>query len=283
MRIGQGYDIHRIKPGNAKPFKLGGIVVDDFLQIVAFSDGDALVHAIIDAILGAAGMGDIGGHFPDDDDQYKDADSLDLLERVLKIIEPHGFIIRSIDSTIILEKPKLGRKTRLMGANIAKRLGLPPHMVNIKAKTKEGFGDVGAGHAVECMAIALLESPEQDMLHQKQLQHAKKKERSFVFGQDSDTPSQPLRPATPSDIPKQAPTTASPFDPAPPKPIRPATPYQPSEVMRPATPTPKSAPAPEKPEPAPKSLAPSKDETDEERERRRRSLMDRLREQRNKQ
>ena len=276
MRIGQGYDIHRIKPGKGKLLKLGGIVVDDFIQVVAFSDGDALAHAIIDAVFGAAGMGDIGSHFPDDDEQYKDADSLELLEKALKIIEPHGFIIRSIDATIILEKPKLGRKTRQMGANIAKRLGLPPHMVNIKAKTKEGFGEVGAGQAVECLAIALLESPEQELLHQKQIQHAKKKERSFIFGQDSDSAPQPLRPATP----RPAPTTASPFDPAP-KPLRPSTPLPPP----PPPPPPPAAPSKtgSKIFDEPKTDGKPEKPADDDRESRHRSLMERLREHRNNQ
>ncbi|MFW6158804.1 MAG: 2-C-methyl-D-erythritol 2,4-cyclodiphosphate synthase [Planctomycetota bacterium] len=156
MRVGIGSDLHRLEPGGR--LVLGGVEVDDRRGPIAHSDGDALLHAIIDAMLGAAGLGDIGDHFPDSDPQYRDADSRGLLRRAATALAEQGLHVRQIDATVRLERPKLGPHKAAMRANIAADLGLAPAMVNVKAKTNEGLGAVGRAEAVAAEAVVLLGS-----------------------------------------------------------------------------------------------------------------------------
>ncbi|MFO7900276.1 MAG: 2-C-methyl-D-erythritol 2,4-cyclodiphosphate synthase [Planctomycetota bacterium] len=156
MRVGIGSDLHRLEPGGR--LVLGGVEIDDTRGPVAHSDGDALLHAIIDAMFGAAGLGDIGEHFPDSDPEYRDADSRDLLRKASGLLADAGFHTRQIDATVVLERPNLGAHKAAMRANIAADLGLTPEMVNVKAKTGEGLGPVGRGDAVAAEAVVLLGS-----------------------------------------------------------------------------------------------------------------------------
>ncbi len=155
MRIGQGYDCHRLAPG--RPLRLGGVTVEFSKGSVGHSDADTLVHAVIDAILGAAGLGDIGMRFPDTDPKYKDADSIELLRQIAGVTKAAGYRVANVDATVIIERPKLGRLKTEMAAQIAGALGISASRVNVKAKTAEGLGAVGAGDAVEAHAVALLE------------------------------------------------------------------------------------------------------------------------------
>ncbi|MDC7127097.1 MAG: 2-C-methyl-D-erythritol 2,4-cyclodiphosphate synthase [Spirochaetales bacterium] len=155
MRIGQGWDIHRLESG--RELILGGVLIDAPYGSVAHSDGDALTHAIIDAILGAIAAGDIGSHFPDTDPAYKDADSMELLSKTCKIISEAGFRIVNIDSTIILQKPKLKDYIIKIRERIAKTVGIEISLVSVKAKTNEGLGETGACKAVKTQAAVLLE------------------------------------------------------------------------------------------------------------------------------
>ena len=152
MRVGIGTDKHRLVAN--RKLVLGGIEVEFVKGAAGHSDGDVLVHAIIDALLGAAGLGDIGHHFPDTDPKWKDADSMLLLARTLELLESASFVPLNLDAAIHLEMPKLGRLKQEMGNKIADALKLPRHCVNIKAKTGEGLDAVGRGEAIEAIAIA---------------------------------------------------------------------------------------------------------------------------------
>lgn len=153
MRIGIGYDIHQLAFG--QKLVLGGVRIEFGKGPRAWSDGDVLAHAVIDAILGAAGLGDVGHHFPDGDERWKDAQGLDMLERTAKILTGAGYKLINIDATIFLEQPKIGPQKKEMAANVAKALGLPPYQVNVKAGTMEGMGPVGEGNAIAAQAVAL--------------------------------------------------------------------------------------------------------------------------------
>ena len=155
MRIGQGYDSHRLAFG--KPLILGGVKVDFAKGSVGHSDGDVLVHAVIDALLGAAGLGDIGMRFPDTDPQYKGADSIQFLKKIGDMLKEAGYKVANVDATVILEQPKLGRLKAEMAARIAGALGIQTYLVNVKAKTAEGLGAAGSGDAIEAHAVALIE------------------------------------------------------------------------------------------------------------------------------
>lgn len=155
-RIGIGTDRHKLAFG--KKLILGGVKVESAKGAVGHSDADTLTHAIIDAILGAAGMGDIGHHFPDTDPKWKDADSIMLLAKSVDIITTAGYKVINVDASIHLENPKLKSLKQQMAANIAEALKIPKHFVNIKAKTGEGLDAVGKGEAVDCFATALIES-----------------------------------------------------------------------------------------------------------------------------
>jgi len=154
MRVGIGRDLHRLAKGGR--LLVGGVEVDPERRAVAHSDGDALLHAIIDAMLGAAGLGDIGDQFPDTDPQYQGADSQALLKSAAALLAGKGLRVAQIDATVLLERPKLGPFKQVMCENIAADLGLPVESVNVKAKTAEGLGDVGRGEAIAAEAIVVL-------------------------------------------------------------------------------------------------------------------------------
>lgn len=155
MRIGHGYDVHALVPG--RELILGGVKVPYDLGLDGHSDADVLLHAVMDALLGAAGLGDIGLHFPDTDDRYKGADSGVLLECVGKKIEAAGYAVGNIDVTMIAQRPKLRPYIEAMRENIAAHLGIDPGRVNVKATTEEHLGFTGAGQGMACHAVCLLE------------------------------------------------------------------------------------------------------------------------------
>ncbi|WP_428845493.1 2-C-methyl-D-erythritol 2,4-cyclodiphosphate synthase [Azotosporobacter soli] len=152
MRIGMGYDVHRLVVG--RKLILGGEEIPYEKGLDGHSDADVLLHAIKDALLGAAGLGDIGRHFPDTDMQYKGASSLKLLARVGEILQENGYRVNNIDATVIAQKPKLANYIPAMNRNIARVLQIPPEAVNVKATTTEGLGFAGTGEGMAAQAIA---------------------------------------------------------------------------------------------------------------------------------
>lgn len=152
MKSGLGYDSHRF--ADNRKLILGGVEIPSEKGLLGHSDADALIHAVCDALLGAAASGDIGRHFPDNDPEYKDISSMILLERVKKIIEKKGFAVNNVDATVIMEKPKLAPYAERMAANIARALKIPENCVNIKAKTNEGMGFTGRSEGVAVFATA---------------------------------------------------------------------------------------------------------------------------------
>jgi 2-C-methyl-D-erythritol 2,4-cyclodiphosphate synthase len=156
FRVGQGYDIHRLVEG--RPLILGGVKIDYEKGLLGHSDADALLHAITDALLGAAGLGDIGRHFPDTDPAYKDADSRVLLSEAVGLVVKAGWAIVNVDATVIAQAPKLAPHMPLIRESVAKAIGIDLQRVNIKAKTNEGCDAVGQKEAIEVHAIALLEA-----------------------------------------------------------------------------------------------------------------------------
>jgi len=156
-KIGFGYDIHRLETG--RPLMLGGIAVPYSAGLLGHSDGDALVHAVIDALLGALGEGDIGAHFPDTDPSFAGARSVGLLEHVMGILRTRGAVIVNVDSVIVAEEPQMGPHIPAMKAALAPVLGVPEAAVGIKAKTNEGLEAVGEKRAIACYAIALVRLP----------------------------------------------------------------------------------------------------------------------------
>jgi len=155
MRVGIGRDCHRLVEG--RRLVIGGVAMDSPRGADAHSDGDVLLHALIDALLGAVGLGDIGDHFPDTDPQYEGADSRDLLRRTVALVRRNGMSVHNVDATVMLERPKLGPLKQQMREQIAADLGISPGRVNVKAKTAEGLGAVGGGEAIEAEAVVLLE------------------------------------------------------------------------------------------------------------------------------
>ena len=155
-RSGIGYDLHRLAEG--RKLILGGIEVPCEKGPVGHSDGDALAHAICDALLGAAGLGDIGTHFPDTDPQWKGASSLVFLETIRKLLDQRRLRIAHIDAIVIAERPKLGPHFPAMREALGKALGVEPARINLKAKTHEGVGEIGRGEALAAQAIATLEA-----------------------------------------------------------------------------------------------------------------------------
>lgn len=156
MRIGQGYDVHRLVEG--RKLILGGVEIPYEKGLLGHSDADVLLHAVMDALLGAAALGDIGQHFPDSDERYKGISSVELLEEVGKILQENGYLIENIDSTVIAQRPKLLPYRPQMAKNIADALGIEPDQVSVKATTEEGLGFTGAGEGISAQAIALLSS-----------------------------------------------------------------------------------------------------------------------------
>ena len=155
MRIGHGYDVHRLVEG--RDLILGGVKIAYEKGLLGHSDADVLLHAVSDALLGAAGLGDIGRHFPDTDPQYKGADSLLLLREVYRKITEKGYRVVNIDVTMIAQKPKLKDYIAQMQANIAAAVGVLPDRVNVKATTEEKLGFTGTGEGMSCHAVCLLE------------------------------------------------------------------------------------------------------------------------------
>ena len=153
-RIGLGYDIHRLVEG--RPLILGGVKIDHHTGLLGHSDGDVVLHAITDALLGAAGLGDIGEHFPDTDPKFKDADSTVLLADVLAKVTAAGYTIVNIDINIHAERPKLKPHKPTIRESVATLLKLNPSAVNIKAKTNEGLGPIGIGHGIACTTAVML-------------------------------------------------------------------------------------------------------------------------------
>lgn len=155
MRIGSGYDVHRLTEG--RRLILGGVEIPYEKGLLGHSDADVLLHAIADALLGAAALGDIGRHFPDTDPKYEGADSRKLLARVLGLISDNGYCIMNIDATIIAQKPKMAPHIEQMRRNIAETLQVEVSQVNVKATTEEGLGFTGAGEGIAASAVCLLQ------------------------------------------------------------------------------------------------------------------------------
>ena len=156
MRIGEGWDIHALVPG--RKLIIGGVEIPFDRGLLGHSDADVLLHAITDALLGAAGLGDIGRHFPDTDERFKGADSIVLLIEAARRVREKGHQIGNIDSTVIAQAPKLAPHIDAMRERIAQALDLQPEQVNVKAKTAEKLGPVGQGQAIEARAVVLLHS-----------------------------------------------------------------------------------------------------------------------------
>ncbi|MCR5214242.1 MAG: 2-C-methyl-D-erythritol 2,4-cyclodiphosphate synthase [Eubacterium sp.] len=156
MRVGMGYDVHRLVEG--RPLILGGVEIPYEKGLLGHSDADCLTHAIMDSLLGAAALGDIGKHFPDSDPKYKGADSLKLLAVVKEMLDERTYIIGNIDATIIAQKPKMAPYIEEMKKKIAETLVIDEERVNIKATTEEGLGFTGEGLGISCQSIALLET-----------------------------------------------------------------------------------------------------------------------------
>ena len=159
MRVGIGYDIHRFEEG--RPLVLGGVEIAGETGLAGHSDADVLLHAIVDALLGAAGLGDIGQHFPPGDAQWKGANSLDLLARALEMVREAGFAAGNVDATVIAERPRLAEHVPAMREVIAKALGIEAGLVNVKATTNEGIGEIGRGEGIAAMAVVLLREADQ--------------------------------------------------------------------------------------------------------------------------
>ena len=158
LRIGEGWDIHALVPG--RKLILGGVEVPFYLGLLGHSDADVLMHAITDALLGAAALGDIGTHFPDTDARFKGADSGALLAEAARRVRAQGYAIGNVDSTIIAQAPKLMPHIAAMRTNLAKALDVAVDQVNVKAKTAEKMGPVGLGQAMEAHAIVLITAQE---------------------------------------------------------------------------------------------------------------------------
>lgn len=158
MRIGMGYDVHRLVEG--RDLILGGVKIPYEKGLLGHSDADVLLHAVMDALLGAAALGDIGRHFPDTDPKYKGISSMKLLEHVGELIEKELYVVGNIDATIIAQRPKMAPHIEQMRANIAEALHLEVSQVNIKATTEEGLGFTGRGEGISAQAVAGLETIE---------------------------------------------------------------------------------------------------------------------------
>ena len=155
MRIGHGYDVHRTDP--AREMFIGGVKIDCGFGLLGHSDADVLLHAIMDALLGAAALGDIGMHFPDTDPRYKGADSLVLTRHVASLIAEKGYCIINVDSTVIAQRPKLAPHIELMRERIADALNISIDDVNVKATTEEKLGFTGSGEGIAAHAVCLIE------------------------------------------------------------------------------------------------------------------------------
>ena len=155
MRIGQGFDVHALVPG--RKLIIGGVEIPFERGLLGHSDADVLLHAVADALLGAAGLGDIGRHFPDSDARFKDADSRQLLREAARLIDRAGYRVVNVDATVIARAPRMAPHVAAMAANIAADLGIEAGCVNIKAKTTESLGFTGRGEGIAAQAVALIE------------------------------------------------------------------------------------------------------------------------------
>ncbi len=155
MRIGHGYDVHRLVEGRA--LVLGGVDIPFEKGLLGHSDADVLTHAVMDALLGAACLGDIGQHFPDSDPRYAGADSLALLTRVMELLRARGYALGNVDATVLAQAPKLAPYIPQMRENLARAMGTAPDQVSVKATTEEGLGFTGTGQGIAAHAVALLE------------------------------------------------------------------------------------------------------------------------------
>lgn len=156
MRVGLGYDSHRFAEG--RRLVLGGVEIPDHPGLSGHSDGDAVAHAVIDAILGAAAAGDVGSHFPPGDDRWKDADSMDLLARAVAVLEARNYQVVNVDVTVVCESPRIGPVAGEMRARLGGVLRIGPDSVSVKGKTNEGMGWIGAGEGLAVHAVALIDS-----------------------------------------------------------------------------------------------------------------------------
>ena len=156
MRVGMGYDVHKLVEG--RKLIIGGVNIPYEKGLLGHSDADVLTHAIMDALLGAAALGDIGKHFPDTDEQYKGADSIQLLRHVKRLLDEQQYVVSNIDATIIAQRPKMAAFIPDMVTTIAEALGISENQVNIKATTEEGLGFTGSGEGISSQAICLLET-----------------------------------------------------------------------------------------------------------------------------
>jgi 2-C-methyl-D-erythritol 2,4-cyclodiphosphate synthase len=154
LRIGEGWDTHALVPG--RPLVLGGVTIPHDRGLLGHSDADALLHAITDALIGAAGLGDIGKHFPDTDERFRGADSIALLKEAVARVRAAGWTVVNVDSTVVAQAPKLAPHIEAMRARIAQALDIVPGQVNVKAKTAEKLGPVGMGQSIEARAVVLL-------------------------------------------------------------------------------------------------------------------------------
>ena len=154
MRIGEGWDVHALVPG--RPLIIGGVRIPHPFGLLGHSDADVLLHALTDAVLGAAALGDIGRHFPDTDDRFWGADSSQLLSEAMRRVRTAGYELANVDSTVIVQAPRLAPHIPAMVESVAAALGVKPAQVNIKAKTAEKLGPVGQGLSIEARAVALL-------------------------------------------------------------------------------------------------------------------------------
>lgn len=154
IRIGEGWDVHALVPG--RKLILGGVEIAHTTGLLGHSDADVLLHAVTDAVLGAAGLGDIGRHFPDSDAQFKGADSSVLLAEAMRRVRAQGWELVNVDSTIVAQAPKLAPHMVAIQSGVAQALGVAPEQVNVKAKTAEKLGPVGQGQSMEARAVALL-------------------------------------------------------------------------------------------------------------------------------
>ncbi len=154
LRIGHGYDIHRLVAG--RPLILGGVTIDHSLGLAGHSDADVLVHALMDALLGALALGDIGRYFPPDDPRWRGANSLALLQQVAALVREKGWRVVNVDTVLVAERPRLQPHIPAMAANMATRLGLSPDHVGVKATTNEKLGPEGREEGISCSAVALL-------------------------------------------------------------------------------------------------------------------------------
>ncbi len=157
MRVGLGYDVHKLVEG--RKMIIGGVEIPNEKGLLGHSDADVLLHAVMDALLGAAALGDIGKHFPDTEEEYRGADSMKLLAKVRELLEENLFFVENIDATIIAQKPKMRPYIDTMRENIARVLGITLEQVNVKATTEEGLGFTGSGEGISSQVICMLTSP----------------------------------------------------------------------------------------------------------------------------